>query len=77
MANEVHLNGTNKMRDFSNDECVCIYLFRYHFVKLVNIVLYLHVASSRDVLDSVINSLNAKCVYACMHTQLLHHSCMS
>ena len=31
-----------------------MYLFWYHFVKLVTIILYLHVASCRDVLDSVI-----------------------
>ena len=51
MVNEVYLYGTNKMGDFSNDEGVCIYLFRYHFVMLVTII---HVASSRDILDSVI-----------------------
>ena len=47
MANEVHLNGTNKMGYFSNDEGICIYLFRYHFVKLATII---YVASSRDVI---------------------------
>ena len=25
---------------------------------------------------TVVNTLNAKCVYACMHIQPLHHSCM-
>ena len=38
MANEVHLNGTNKMRDFSNNEGICIHLFRYRFLKLVTII---------------------------------------
>ena len=41
MANEVHLNGTNKMGDLDNDEGICIYLCRYRFVKLVAII---HVA---------------------------------
>ena len=31
-----------------------MYLFWYHFVKHMTIILYLHVASCRDVLDSVI-----------------------
>ena len=26
---------------------------------------------------SLLHSLNVKCVYACMHTKPLHHSCMS
>ena len=51
MANEVQLNGTNKMGDFSNDEGIYNYLFRYRFVTFVTII---HVASSRNVLDSVI-----------------------
>ena len=55
MANEVHFIGTKKMGVFSDDEGICIYmymyLFRYRFVKLETII---HVATSRDVLDSVI-----------------------
>ena len=30
MTNEVHLNGMNKMGDFSMGKSICIYLFRYH-----------------------------------------------
>ena len=67
MANEVHLYGTNKMGDFSNDEVFCIYLFRYHFVKFVTII---HVASSRDVLDSVIKQHG---MYMYAHNRVLVH----
>ena len=67
MANEVHLNGTNKMGDFNYDEGICIYLFRYRFVKLVTII---HVASSRDVLDSVIKQHS---MYMYAHNRVLAH----
>ena len=67
MANEVHLIGMNKMGDFSNDEGICIFLFRYRFVKLVTII---HVASSRDVLDSVIKQHG---MYMYAHNRVLVH----
>ena len=70
MANEDHLYGTNKMGDFSNDEVFCIYLFRYHFVKHMTIILYLHVASCRDVLDSVIKQHG---MYMYAHNRVLVH----
>ena len=67
MANEVQLNGTNKMGDFSNNEGICIYLFRYRFVKLVTNI---HVASSRDVLHSVIKQHG---MYMYAHYRVLVH----
>ena len=65
MANEVSMNGANKMVDFNNDEGTSIYLFRYRFVKLVTII---HVASSRDVLDSVIKQYG---MYIYAHNRVL------
>ena len=67
MANEVQLNGTKTMGDFSNNDGMCIYLFRYHLVKLVIIK---HVVSSRDVLDSVIKQHGMN-IYA--HNRVLVH----
>ena len=67
MANEVQLNGTNKMGDFSKGEGICIYLFWYRFVKLVTII---HVASSRDILDSVIKQHG---MYMYAHNRVLVH----
>ena len=62
MANEVHLNGTNKIVDFSNNEGICIHLFRYHFVKLVTII-----HGSVHLEMYLIQSLN-NVACTCMHT---------
>ena len=59
--------GMNKMGDFSNDEGICIYLVRYRFLKHVTIK---HVASSKDVLDSVIKQHG---MYTYAHNRVLVH----
>ena len=70
MTNEVHLNGMNKMGDFSKDKGYLHLSFQVPFVKLVTIILYLHVASSSDLLHSVIK-LHGIYMYA--HNSVLVH----
>ena len=70
MAHEVHLNGPNKMGDFSNDEGICIYLFRNRFVKLVTII---HTFLTSEMY--LIQSLN-NMACTCKHTIVFLCTCL-